>query len=371
MVVGTSRWRLLDQPVTRRLILGWTLAYGIGSWLLEYLYARFGPHQPTFAAIGKNAIYALVWAPLLFALVWVSDRFPMRSPRDVARLLLYVTVSATAPFVWGTLAYYLCLSFVPGWEPWGVRRMFLKTFNGVAYVSTIVLAICHIARRIQGHREQELAALRAAEAATDAQLQVLSLELQPHFLRNALHSISALIYANPSRALEALEALGEMLRHAVRTASVPEVPLEEEVRALMTYVRIQQLRFGERLSLVWRIAPDVARAAIPNFLLQPLVENAIKFSVEALSGPRTVIVKAERVHDELVVSVVDDGLGPRESQQRSPFRGTGRGLSNAQQRLERLFGDRHSLTLHPQPSGSGTTVEVRLPFRRFESEVAV
>ena len=367
---GEARWRLLDQPLARRLILGWTLAYGIGSWLLEYLYAQFGPHKLPFSAVGKNAIYALVWAPLLFALVWVSDRFPMRSTRDFARLLLYVGVSASAPFLWGTAAYYLCLAFVPGWEPWGVWRMYLKTFNSVAYVCSIVLAICHVARRIQLHREQELTALRAAESATDAQLQVLSLELQPHFLRNALHSISSLIYADPPRALEALASLREMLCHAVRTASVPEVPLEEEVRVLMTYIRIQQLRFGERLSLVWRIAPDVARAAIPNYLLQPLIENAIKFSVEALSSPCTVAIEAERVGSELVLCVVDDGLGPNEDVERSRFRGTGRGLSNAQRRLESLFGDRHSLTLRSRSSGRGTTVEIRLPFRRFEPEYA-
>jgi two-component system LytT family sensor kinase len=259
---------------------------------------------------------------------------------------------------------------VPGWEPWGVWRMYLKTFNGVAYVCAVVLAICHVARRIQHHREQELAALRAAESATDAQLQVSSPELQPHFLPNALHSISTLIYADPSRALEALASLREMLRHAVRTASVPEVPLEKQVRVLTNICASSSCALEERLSLVWRIAPDVACAAIPNYLLQPIIENAIKFSVEALSGPCTVAIEAERVGDELVLSVVDDGLGPNESTDRSRFRGSERGLSNAQRRFESLFGDRHSLTLRPRTFGRRTSVEIELPFRRFEPEHA-
>ena len=120
-------WRLLDLRETRRLIVGWTLLYGGGSWLLEYGYASLGATPGSFAAAGKNAVYALVWAPLLFGAVWLVDRWPVRSVFDVRRVVLHLGAITIAPFLWGAATYYLCLVLVPGWQPWGIWRMYLKT----------------------------------------------------------------------------------------------------------------------------------------------------------------------------------------------------------------------------------------------------
>ena len=357
-------WRLLDLSETRRLIVGWTLVYGGGSWLLEYGYASLGAPPGSFAAAGKNAVYALVWAPLLFGAVWLVDRWPARSVFDLRRVVLHLGAITVAPFLWGAATYYLCLILVPGWQPWGFWRMFLKTFTGVLYVCAVVIGICHLAHWMRRARDWELATVRDAEAATRAQMHVLSLELHPHFLRNALHSVSALIYSDPARAAEALAELRSMLEHAVRTASVSEVTLLDEVSTLRRYARMQELRFGDRLALVWQIAPDVLDAAVPNYLLQPLLENAIKFSVEALAGCRAVVVAAERSETVLVLRVIDDGVGPRR-----PFRPTsarsGRGLANVRARLAHLYGDLQNLTITAGVRGRGTAVELLIPFRRL------
>lgn len=354
---------LLGLRETRALLVGWTLLYGVGSWILEYGYSRAGATRPMpFAAGGKNVVYALVWAPLLVVAIWLTDRWPIRSAADARRMLLHGAAAAAAPFAWGAVAYYACLALVPGWEPWGVWRMYLKTFNGVLYVYTVVVGICHVAYWIRRDRAREVAALQAAQAATEAQLQVLALELHPHFLLNALNSVSALLYADRGRAVEALRGLRAMLDRSARTAAVPEVALGEEIGSLMLYTRIQELRFGKRLALTWRIAPECEAAAVPYFLLQPLVENAIKFSVETLAGRREVIVEATRLADDLVLRIFDDGVGPTGGPS-GVGRGSGRGLANARARLQHLYGGRQRLTLTPGPAGRGTIVEVRMPFR--------
>ncbi len=159
-----------------------------------------------------------------------------------------------------------------------------------------------------------------------------------------------------------MRELRSMLSDAVATAAVAEVPLADELAAVEKYARVQQLRFGDRLQLEWDIADDVLGAATPHFLLQPLVENGIKYSVEALSGTHTVRVAAVRESGELVVRVTDDGIGPA-SRTAHAERGFGRGLANARERLAYLYGTAHALTLHAATDGPGTIVEVRVPFR--------
>jgi len=352
------------------LIAGWTAAYGLGSWLLEWSYSHIGARRPmAFLEGSKTVVYALVWAPLLLLAVWLTERWPVRSLRDIPRILLHVSVALAAPFAWATVAYEICVAWVPGWRPWGVGRMYLNTVNGVLYVYTVVVVICHIARRIRDHREREVAALRAAEAATQAQLQVLAMELQPHFLFNALHAVSSLMHSDREAARRAMRQLRELLDYAMRTAALTEVSLAEELSQARMYTRIQELRYGERLLLEWNIDPGLESAAVPHFLLQPLIENAIKYSVETISGPRHVIVNAARMDDELCVRVQDDGVGFESSAGIDKPRGLGRGLSNARERLWHLYGDRQSLSLQSAVGTQGAIAEVRLPFHLVADSV--
>jgi two-component system, LytTR family, sensor kinase len=246
----------------------------------------------------------------------------------------------------------------------------LKTANGVLYVYGIVVLICHLVGRIRANREREVAALRAAESATRAQLQVLAMELQPHFLFNALNAVSALMYVDRASAVVAVRRLARMLRYAVRTSAAGEVTLAEELRALRRYTRIQELRFTDALRITWSIPNDPLDAAVPHFLLQPIVENAIKYGVESTSSAGHISVDIKRDGAWLVIQVTDDGIGPAQS---ARVRRTlsGRGLANARERLERLYGDRQRLELRPGPDGRGACVEVRIPYRQLATTRAV
>lgn len=353
------------------LILGWTLTYGLGSWLLEWAYSHMGARQPmAFLEGSKAAIYALVWAPLLILAVWLTDRWPVRSATDVRRIALHGSVALLAPFAWGTAAYSMCVTWVPGWEPWGVGRMYLNTANAVLYVYTVVVVISHIVQRIRDHREREVAAVRAVEGVTQAQLQVLAMELQPHFLFNALHAVSALIHSDRDGARGAMRQLRTMLDNAVQTATLAEVALADELAQVRMYTRIQELRYGDRLRMEWRIEAGIDDAVVPHLLVQPLVENAIKYSVETLSGPRQVLVEASRIGNELSIRVADDGAGLDDSHGIVKRRGIGRGLANARERLWHLYRDAQSLTLRSGADGSGAIAEVRLPYHLRPAEAA-
>ena len=355
-----GRW-LIREPLTHRLIAGWTGAYALGSWLLEYGYSRFGIARPPPGPLAaKCVIYAVVWAPLLLGAVYLSDRWPVRTARDLGRVALHGGATISAMFAWATLAYYLCLWLVPGWRPLGVGRMYVTTGSGVVYVFSTVVVICHILRDIERRQAREVDALGAAEGMAKAQLQLLAMELQPHFLCNALHSVSALLRLDPRRARQALRGIRSLLAHAMTVEGRPEVPLGDELAALRRYTDVQQLRVGKRLRFRWDVDPDLHDAAVPALLLQPLVENAVKFSVEATSRAGDVAVSAEQSGARLILRVSDDGVGPSGHARK----GAGLGLANVRERLLRLYGLDQHLTLAQNREHPGMTAEVSIPLHR-------
>jgi LytS/YehU family sensor histidine kinase len=186
------------------------------------------------------------------------------------------------------------------------------------------------------------------------------MELAPHFLFNALQSISAQIHTNPDGANDTLVRVSDMLRHAIETSRVQEVALRDELATLRLYTEIAEVRFGDRLDLRWDVAPETLDAAVPHMLLQPLVENAIKHGLEVRSTSGRIEVSAARVGDTLRLAIRDDGPGVRRA---SPRRGSGVGLANTRARLHELYGARHTFTLGGGAQG-GTEVVITLPFVR-------
>jgi LytS/YehU family sensor histidine kinase len=236
--------------------------------------------------------------------------------------------------------------------------MLAATAKNVLFGYGLVVVLVHITLRVRAHRAQEVALLRQAHLAAQAQLQILKLEMQPHFLFNALHSVSALIGSDPGAANDTLVLVSEMLRHAVDTARVQEVALHEELSALRLYTAIQEVRFGDRLRLTWEIADDTVEAAVPHMLLQPLVENSIKHGVEARSNAGKIVISAHRERDGLWLSIRDDGPGYGAPGSR---KGSGLGIANVRNRLTQLYGDEHLFTVAAAAEG-GTLVTIRIPF---------
>ncbi len=205
--------------------------------------------------------------------------------------------------------------------------------------------------------ELEQARLRAS--LSSAQLDALKMQLQPHFLFNSLHAISTLIMRGDSQAAnQMLLHLSQFLRMTLDNTDAQEVPLAVELEFLDAYLRIQRERFGERLEIEIDVEEEALPASVPNLVLQPLVENAIRHGIGADPGRGRIAVKARRANGRLEICVQDNGNGLPEDGSHTE----GMGLRNIRARLEQLYPGAYSLTLAGAPSG-GTAATITMPFR--------
>ena len=213
-------------------------------------------------------------------------------------------------------------------------------------------------------RERETARLQAETAQlqtqlAEARLSALNAQLNPHFLFNTLHAVSSLVERDPRGVRRMIARLSELLRYTLDGGAEHEVVLAQEVAFLERYLEIMQIRFQGQLEIDVQIADDASDALVPNLILQPLVENAVKHGVDKVSGTGEIRILARRDVDRLVLSVSDNGPGP---QKIAKLDEAGVGLANIRQRLEQLYGSAQSLTLAESPSG-GTVAQIVMPFR--------
>ena len=210
-------------------------------------------------------------------------------------------------------------------------------------------------------QERERRALAAEARFAEARLEALRMQINPHFLFNALNGIATLIHLDPRAADSMLGHLGELLRASLDDANAGEVPLRRELDFVRRYLAIEQTRFGDRLRVEENIDAAVLDAPVPAFILQPLVENAIKHGISSVSGPGVVTLVASRAGDQLRLEVLDTGAGPAASTDAADAKpGTGIGLANIRARLEQLYPGRHEFVLLAG-DGGGCMARLTLP----------
>jgi two-component sensor histidine kinase len=212
-------------------------------------------------------------------------------------------------------------------------------------------------------RERKRRAAELEAHLAQARLQLLKTQLHPHFLFNTLNGIAALIYEDPKAAHRMLARLSELLRMSLRDDAAQEVMLRSELDFCRRYLELEQIRFGNRLSVQWDIGPETLEALVPNLLLQPLLENAIKHAIAPFSTPGRISVLSRRENETLRLQVTDNGPGLSEYHEGSGRSGIG--LINTRARLRELYGDQHRIELKRGPSG-GLVVEIAIPFRPAE-----
>jgi signal transduction histidine kinase len=205
-------------------------------------------------------------------------------------------------------------------------------------------------------KERKLKAAELESLLHQAQLEALRSQLHPHFLFNTLHSIAELVHENPPLAEQLILRLAELLRKVLRTPVQQEVPLTAEVEFSKSYLEIEQMRLGDRLSVEWSVTKEALAARVPSLVLQPLIETAIQHGIGALVRPGRLSIQARRDDGFLHLQVRDTGPG---LQPENASSGGGIGLANTRNRLERLYGDRHRFDL---VNDNGLVVNVRIPF---------
>jgi two-component system LytT family sensor kinase len=223
----------------------------------------------------------------------------------------------------------------------------------------VLYAVALLIESDRSAHERGLREVQLQEQVSRAQLHTLRMQLQPHFLFNTLNSVSALVEQDVRGGQRMLSRLSDFLRMTLASSGHQEVPLRDELKLLETYVEIERIRFGDRLRIVYDVAPEVQDALVPNLILQPLVENAIRHGIHPSLAGGTVTVRAYREADRLILEVADDGVGFNATAGHAA--GTGVGLANTRERLRQRYGAAAELQVTRRAPG-GTAVIQRLPF---------
>jgi two-component system, LytTR family, sensor kinase len=306
------------------------------------------------------------WGLLTPLIVTVGSRLPLPGKRLPRRLAAHLAFSLlfTAAYVY----VYAALRAALGMGAWralldiqtlvsALRGMFLWGW----LVYWLVAGAWQAYHYYKRYLASELRTERLEREFTEARLNALRMQLDPHFLFNALNTISSQVERNPKLARGMIEHLGDLLRLSLETRDKQEIPLAEELAFLDHYLAIQKIRFGDRLRVETQIAPDVKYAAVPSLFIQPLVENAIRHGISSRSSGGTVTVTAQLSDNQLQIRVIDDGVGLPDGW--TLEESAGLGLSITRDRITGLHPDGASrFSIQPR-AGGGTEAEIRLPLR--------
>lgn len=232
-------------------------------------------------------------------------------------------------------------------------RIFILDFHiGLLVYTTILIAV----HAIEYSRRTADLNGRLSEA----RLEALKMQLHPHFLFNTLNSVSALLHKDPEAADEMIGELGDFLRLTLQSPSRQEVSLEEELKFLKSYLEIEKVRFQNRLTVQFHIEEQTWAAKLPNLILQPIIENAIRHAIAPREEPGTIEVRAAVRNNRLNLQILDDGPGMQMKDGREFTEGIG--LQNVRERLRHHYGASHLFRLNNRPEG-GLEVEIEIPFR--------
>ncbi len=335
---------------------GW-IAYALTQHFGALLYAK----PPGYHAV--IAIAALAGFLLSLPLRYFYRRLWGRSP-------LTIVAGAFAGCYIVALALRMVINIVYQQlvEPDWVMRTRFEIFGGA--LSSAYLLLCWTGlyfgfKYYESLQAQREAALKAAALAQEAQLKMLRYQLNPHFLFNTLNAISTLILDNETRkANNAVSRLSEFLRYTLDQDPMNKVTLRQEIDALNLYLNTERLRFGERLRLEFAIEEDALDALVPSLLLQPLIENAVKYSIAPREDGGAIRIEGRARGPMLEVSVIDDGPGVNNAAQ--ILEGRGVGIRNTRERLAVLYGERHRFAVLNASPG----VRIEMGFRLERASAA-
>ena len=305
----------------------------------------------------------LLYAVLTPGVFILARRWPIMRPHLVSRTLLHIGLSVLFSALWAGLGTLLKLLL----QPEVVHKHGIATFAASWFVGTLpfgcavylgMVGVEHAIRYFTEARAREIQLARLAEQLTTARLSALKAQLNPHFLFNALNTITVLMReGDTAGATRVMEQLSDVLRLTLSRNNENEVTLEDEIELVRQYLEVERARFSDRLRPELDVASDTLFAAVPSFALQHLVENAVRHGIARRSDAGRITIAARRDGEMLEITVTDDGPGIAAGAADAG----GHGLANTRERLRTLYGDRASLEVGPGPGG-GTIARLRIPF---------
>jgi two-component system, LytTR family, sensor kinase len=355
---------------SRRLALAALLGLIVAVGLLQFTYHHLGEvvsgddPRPAMAPFVEEMSSALAVGGLFLAIRWLTLVRPLTPQTWLRRLPLYAAAMLAFTIVhtflnWGLRALIFPLVGLGAYDYGEMPLRFAMEAPADVLAFSLCVAGLHAWARLRQARERELEVARLEASVAQAQLHNLRLQLQPHFLFNTLHAVSATMYDDPAAADEVLASLAELLRASLRGTAGDELPLGDELALLERYLGIMRARFGERLAVTIDAEPAALPGLVPFMCIQPLVENAVRHGNAAKTGRGTVVVRARLERGQLVVEVEDDGPGVPAGRDALS---AGFGLSSTAERLRLLYRGGAEIAAGNLPGG-GFRVTARLPFR--------
>jgi two-component system LytT family sensor kinase len=348
-----SRWQLWAA-----ILGGWIVLslFDASSMFLSYGY---GPQPLPFA---QTLLFAAtdwyIWGVLAVPTVLVARRISLERGHRLRGLLILAAfgffIAWVRVWLYGVAAEWL---YATPSAPMSLRVVREWPANFLTYC--VLLLAYYVVRYYRMYRERELRTSQLESGLAQARLEALRMQLHPHFLFNTLNSISTLMHRDVEAADDMVAALSDLLRVALDRSAAQEVTLKEELDILRRYLDIEQIRFGDRLNARIDVPPECLDALVPNLILQPLVENAIRHGIDPRTQPGAVYVQAQRNDGRLEIVVSDDGEGVPEG---IALR-EGVGLANTRARLAQLYSERQSLSIQSGRNGQqGFTVSLTIPY---------
>jgi two-component system, LytTR family, sensor kinase len=337
----------------------WTVVSVCGG-LADYLFSfALGGHPSFWGAFRRPLTEQWIWAALTPVVFFIAHHFPLSRPRlaraigvhVAAFLLLSLLHCVLAEVVGGPLAV-LPAHYAGSTLP----LRFLEEFYSDIWMYWPLVCIQALIDSHARTRERERRAAELETLLARSNLDFLRAQIQPHFLFNTLHALSALIRIDALAAEDMVADLAEILRASSAESGLQETSLRRELDLVGCYLRIQQRRLGDRLRVNQLVAPELLDAAVPALVLQSIVENAVIHGIAPLARCGTVEIRAYRRDGQLVLQVEDDGIGIQGEGS------AGMGLANARRRMYELYGDRQSFNVTGAP-GHGVSAVVSVPFR--------
>lgn len=357
----TAKWTLIA--------LGWTF-YGL-FFASQSMVGQVYMGRPTRAGstVASWLLCAALWFAVTPLILPLARRFPLDRRswfRNVLfHILIGVTLSVLLLFIYAVLSR--ALGLVSGRQSLSesFRGLLVSNLHAEILTYWMIIGISQTIDYYRKYRERELRASQLETKLAQAQLDALRMQLHPHFLFNTLNSISVLMADDVKSARRMLTRLGDLLRASLATEHTHEVTLKEELELLQNYLDIEQTRFHDRLTVQVEIDPDVLDARVPNLILQPLVENAIRHGIAPRSDEGVIEIRAARENGMVKLKVSDNGVGFGDQTEHVFSKGIG--LSNTRERLNQLYGAAHHFEI-TTADRAGFEVTIAIPFRKGNSE---
>lgn len=322
-------------------------------------------------SLGTELFYWYLLAPAVPLVLWLARRFRIERETWARTVPVHVGLALLVGLVHSAV-YSGVLAALAAIVGAGGGRIALVDWTAVArrlptatltvfWKYGVAVGLFYAYDYYRKYQERKLRAAHLERRLSEARLQALRMQLHPHFLFNTLHTASMLAERDPEATGRVLTRLADLLRATLDEGGSPEVPLATEMSFVRRYLEIEQVRFGDRLTVEWNVPDELLDARVPTLIVQPLVENAVRHGVSRRPGAGQIRIDIRRDHEMLIIEVADDGPGLPEGWRLD--RNAGVGLSNTRDRLEALYGPAGTLAVVGPPEG-GVRAAVRMPLRR-------